>query len=150
MGVTQEGVAMNKAVLVDIDGTLVGITPNWSMDRDAEWVEETLKAEVYTDAVEMLHQYKKEGYKLVVVTARGQSCKANTWKKFREMGIDTLVDSVWHRPVAWEGKDSASYKEEMIKRLSKKYNFVWAMEDEDRNKEVMTAAGMQIWHGEGK
>ena len=148
-----------KAVLVDVDGTLVGLTEfDYGIFSKSEeevkeylngWDARTMNAVVYEDAVEVLIEFKKMGYELIVLTARGQSCKKYTWKKFREMGIDKLVDGVWHRPKVWEGKSSASYKEAMIKRLSKKYNFVWAMEDEDRNKEVMEKFGMKIWHGRG-
>lgn len=144
-----EGNVMKDAVLVDIDGTLVGVTPNWSMDRDLEWVTETMTAEVHVDAVEMVREMKKQGLAIVVLTARGQSCKKNTWKKFREIGVADVVDSVWHRPVAWNNVSSAEYKEAMIKRLSKKYNFVMAMEDEDRNIAMMEKYGMKIWKGRG-
>lgn len=150
---------LKKAVLVDIDGTLVSITEfNYSIFSKSEeevkeylamWDVKTLDAVVFADAVEKLMEFKKMGYELVVLTARGQSCKKYTAKKFKEMGIDTLVDSVWHRPLAWEGKSSASYKEAMIKKLSKRWVFEWAMEDEEKNKEVMKKAGMKIWHGRG-
>ena len=39
---TKGGMMKEKAVLVDIDGTLVSVTPNWSAERDLEWVEDTL------------------------------------------------------------------------------------------------------------
>ena len=145
---------MKKAVLVDIDGTLVSVTEfNYSVfskskeevDRYLkEWDKKTMDAVVYEKGVEMLIEFKEMGYELVVVTARGQSCKKYTMKKFKEMGIDSIVDSVWHRPVAWEGKSSALYKEWMIKKLSKKWAFEWAMEDEEKNMEVMKKAGMQV------
>ena len=150
---------MKKAVLVDVDGTLVGLTEFdygvFEKGKEVveeylkEWDKETMNAVVYEDAVKMLVEFKKMGYELVVVTARGQSCKGYTNKKFKEMGIDKLVDSVWHRPKVWEGKSSSLYKEAMIKKLSKKWVFEWAMEDEEKNKEVMKKAGMKIWHGRG-
>jgi len=144
-----EGSVMKNAVLVDIDGTLVEVTPNWNMERDLEWVAETLTAKVHVDAVEMVHSLKEQGFVIVVLTARGQSCKKNTWKKFREIGIADVVDSVWHRPVAWNNVPSVEYKEAMIKRLLRKYNFVMAMEDEDRNIAMMEKYGMKIWKGQG-
>ncbi len=150
---------LKKAVLVDVDGTLVSLTDfDYSVfDKGEEeikgylamWDARTMDACVYSDAVEMVKKFKEMGYVIVVLTARGQSCKKYTMKKFKEMGIDELVDSVWHRPLAWEGKSSASYKEHMIKKLSKRWVFEWAMEDEEKNKEVMKKAGMKIWHGRG-
>lgn len=145
---------MKKAVLVDVDGTLVGITEFDYSIFDAGkaevdsylkvWDQRTMDAVVYEKGVEMLIEFKERGYALVVVTARGQSCKKYTMKKFREMGIDKLIDSVWHRPKVWEGKSSALYKEWMIKKLSKKWAFEWAMEDEEKNMEVMKKAGMKV------
>ena len=150
---------MDKAVLVDVDGTLVSVTPfDYGVFEKGEkvveeylkeWDASTMNAVVYEDAVEMLVEFKKMGYKLIVLTARGQSCKKYTHRKFKEMGIDKLVDGVWHRPLRWEGKSSSVYKEAMIKMLSKKYDFEWAMEDEQKNKDVMIKAGMKIWHGRG-
>jgi len=133
-----------KAVLVDIDGTLVSVTPNWSMERDDQWVQETLQAEPLDGGIAMLKAFKLMGYTLVFVTARGQSCKANTWKKFREIGIDDMVDSMWHRPNKWNGISSRKYKEHMIKMLLNKYDLQWAMEDEEPNQEMMRSLGLNV------
>ena len=133
-----------KAVLVDIDGTLVSVTPNWSMERDDQWVQETLQAEPLDGGIAMLKAFKLMGYTLVFVTARGQSCKANTWKKFREIGIDDMVDSMWHRPNKWNGISSRKYKEHMITMLLYKYDLQWAMEDEEPNQEMMKELGLNV------
>lgn len=133
-----------KAVLVDIDGTLVRVTPNWSMERDDQWVEETLEAEALEGGIAMLKAFKLMDYTLVFVTARGQNCRANTWKKFREIGIDHMVDSIWHRPVKWNGISSRKYKEYMITMLLKKYDLQWAMEDEEPNQEMMKSLGLNV------
>lgn len=145
---------MNKAILVDVDGTLVSVTDfDYSVfDKGSEavseylkvWDKSTLDASVYSEGVRIVKEFKAMGYTIVVLTARGVSCKKYTMKKFKEMGIDGVVDSVWHRPLAWEGKSSAAYKEHMIKKLSKKFNFHFAMEDEDKNIAVMTAAGIRV------
>jgi len=133
-----------KAVLVDIDGTLVSVTPNWSPERDDQWVQETLNANGLDGGIAMLQAFKLMGYELVFLTARGQSCKANTWKKLRELEIDHLVDSIWHRPNKWNGISSRKYKEHMIKRLLKKYDLQWAMDDEDPNLEMMKSLGLNV------
>lgn len=140
-----------KAVLVDIDGTLVSVTPNWSPERDDQWVEETLDAKGLDGGIAMLQAFKLMGYELVFLTARGQSCKKNTWKKFRELRIDHLVDSMWHRPVKMNGVSSNKYKEKMILMLMKKYDLKWAMEDEQPNQEMMRRLGLnvidaRVWH----
>jgi len=133
-----------KAVLVDIDGTLVGVTPNWSMERDDQWVQETLNAEGLDGGIAMLKAFKLMGYELVFVTARGQNCRANTWKKLRQLEIDHLVDSIWHRPNKWNGISSRKYKEHMIKMLLNKYDLRWAMEDEEANQEMMKELGLNV------
>ena len=133
-----------KAVLVDIDGTLVGVTPNWSMERDDQWVQETLNAEGLDGGIAMLKAFKLMGYELVFVTARGQNCRANTWKKLRQLEIDDLVDSIWHRPNKWNGISSRKYKEHMIKMLLNKYDLRWAMEDEEANQEMMKELGLNV------
>ena len=133
-----------KAVLVDIDGTLVGVTPNWSIERDDQWIEETLFANRLDGGIAMLKAFNLMGYELVFLTARGQNCKANTWKKLRELEVDHLVDSIWHRPVKWNNVNSAKYKEHMINILLKKYDIQWAMEDEDLNLDIMKSLGLNV------
>lgn len=153
---------MDKAVLVDIDGTLVTLThfdygvfvkKEDETEEEKEvrvveylkfWDKDTLNAEVIAGGVEKLIQFKKEGYKLVFLTARGQGCRKYTEKKLREIGVWEMVDSIWHRPARWEGKKSSLYKEAMIKMLMKKWDFEWAMDDESANLEVMERMGMKV------
>lgn len=141
---TKGGMMKEKAVLVDIDGTLVSITPNWSAERDLEWVEDTLNAVGYKFAVELVKKYKKMGYKIVIVTARGQSCKENTVKKLKEIGVYEFVDVMMHRTGKYENTRSAVWKRAAIRMLKQKYNFVFALEDEDGNMKVMRRHGMEI------
>lgn len=159
---------MNKAVLVDIDGTLVTLTHfdyGVFVKKDDEteeekefrvveylkfWDKETLNAKAIVGGVEKLKEFKNEGYKLVFLTARGQGCRKYTEMKLREVGVWEMVDSIWHRPVRWEGKKSFLYKEAMIKMLMKKgYEFEWAMDDEDANLEVMRKYGMKTLDAKG-
>lgn len=133
-----------KAVLVDIDGTLVSVTPNWSAERDLQWVEDTLNAVGYMFAIQLVKKYKKMGYKIVIVTARGQSCKENTVKKLKEIGVYEFVDAMMHRTSKYEGTRSAVWKRAAIKMLKQRYDFVYALEDEDANMKVMRRHGMEI------
>ena len=147
----KEEIMKKKAVLVDIDGTLVKITENWSMDRDLEWVEETKEAVGYKVAVEFVKRFKEQGYVIIVVTARGQSCYGATKMKFEELGISKLVDVMIHRPEKLNGTRSSVYKNEMIKFLKKYYEIVFSMEDEKGNQVMMKKHGIEIidatmWH----
>jgi FMN phosphatase YigB (HAD superfamily) len=134
----------NKAVLVDIDGTLVTVTPGWSLETNAAWEIDTVNADVLLKGIELVKQFKEEGYTLVFLTARGQGCRRYTRKKLREIGVLDLVDSIWHRPARWEGVSSSVYKEAMINMLMKKYDFEWAMDDEEKNLAMMERMGMKV------
>ncbi len=81
---------------------------------------------------------------LVFLTARGQGCKKYTVKKLKEIGVWGMVDSMWHRPMRYENVSSSVYKEAMIKMLMKKWDFEWAMDDEDKNLVVMEKMGMKV------
>lgn len=151
-----------KAVLVDIDGTLVTLTPfdyGVFVKKDDEteeekemrvieylkfWDADTMNAEALVGGVELLKKFKEEGYALVFLTARGQGCRKYTVKKLKEIGVWEMVDSMWHRPARWEGVSSSVYKEAMIKMLMKKWDFEWAMDDEDKNLIVMEKMGMKV------
>jgi len=141
---TKGGVMKEKAVLVDIDGTLVSVTENWSAERDLEWVEETMNAVGYKFAVELVKKYKKMGYKIVIVTARGQSCKENTVKKLKEIGVYEFVDVMMHRTRKYENTRSAVWKDAAIKMLKQRYDFVFSLEDEEGNQKVMRRHGMIV------
>lgn len=150
-----------KAVLVDIDGTLVTLTNfDYSMfdDREGEtkeekavriaeylkfWDKETLNAKPIDGGIEQLKKFKEMGYTLVFLTARGQACRKYTEMKLKEIGVWDMVDSIWHRPLRWEGKSSDIYKEAMIKMLMKKWEFEWAMDDEEKNLTIMKKMGMK-------
>jgi predicted secreted acid phosphatase len=133
----------DKAVIVDIDGTLFEEVPGWSMENDAWWVEETLKMPELTVGIELMKFFKDNGFKLVFLTARGQSCKKNTWIRFKKAGIDGLVDSMWHRPVSWNGVAPVDYKRFMMKRIMKKYDVHFAMDDSDKNLDMFTSLGIK-------
>lgn len=143
-----------KAVLVDIDGTLVSLT---RFDYDVfdgspedirvyldNWDVQTMTAKAFDHAVEMLKRFKQEGYALVFLTARGQGCRKYTWRKLREIGIADMVDAMWHRPRRWEGISSSVYKKAFMPRLMAKWDFHYAMDDEGKNLEMMEEFGIKI------
>lgn len=147
--------ATKKAVLVDIDGTLVTLTDfDYSVFNTGDkgqidsylkfWDAETMNSSALQGGIEKLKEFKEMGYVLVFLTARGVSCKGYTVRKLREIGVLDMVDSMWHRPVKWDGVSSSVYKDWMITMLKKKgYQFEWAMDDEDKNLVVMEGHGMK-------
>lgn len=132
-----------KAIIVDIDGTLFEEVPGWSIEKDAWWVEETLKMRELTTGINLMKFFKENGFKLVFLTARGQSCKKNTWIRFREAGIAHMVDSMWHRPNSLIGVPPVVYKRFMMKRIMNKYDVRFAMDDSDRNLEMFRSFGIR-------
>lgn len=141
----KKGVTMKpKAVIVDIDGTLFEEVPNWTQETDLEWVEKTLAMRELEVGIALVKVLKESGFKLVFLTARGQTCKKNTWIKFREAGIAHLVDSMWHRPVSWNGVAPVEYKRFMMRRIMKKYDVKFAMDDSDKNLAMFESLGIKI------
>lgn len=142
-----------RAALVDLDGTIFTITPNWSLERNSDWERETMNADVYDVGASYLRALKEEGLVIVVLTARGQTCRQYTRDKLKSHNLWELVDHIHHRPKKWEGKSSSLYKAWMINRLGRSYDFQVALEDEDPNIAVMRKAGIpkildaKRWHG---
>lgn len=132
-----------KAVIVDIDGTLFEEVPNWTQETDLDWVEKTLTMPELKVGIELAKVFKNSGFKLVFLTARGQTCKKNTWIKFKEAGIADMVDSMWHRPIKWNGLPPVDYKRLMMKRIMNKYDVMFAMDDSDKNLAMFKSLGIK-------
>lgn len=138
-----------KAIIVDIDGTLFEEVPGWTMETDLEWVQKTLLMPELRTGIDLLQIFKDSGFKLVFLTARGQTCKKNTWIQFRQAKIDHLVDSMWHRPVKWNGIAPVEYKRFMMRRIMKKYNVIYAMDDSAKNLEMFHSLGIKTIDAKG-
>lgn len=134
-----------KAVIVDVDGTLFEEVPNWTPETDLEWVEKTLQMPELTTGIELMKFFAESGFKCIVLTARGQSCKANTWIKFREAGIDKIVNAMYHRPSYWESIAPVAYKRNMMKRIMNRYDVRFAMDDSDRNLAMFAEFGIKTF-----
>lgn len=132
-----------KAVIVDIDGTLFEEVPNWTQETDLDWVEKTLNMPELKVGIELAKAFKNSGFKLVFLTARGQTCKKNTWIKLKEAGIADMVDSMWHRPIKWNGLAPVEYKRLMMKRIMNKYDVMFAMDDSDKNLAMFKSLGIK-------
>jgi hypothetical protein len=130
---------------VDIDGTLFEEVPGWTLEKDAWWVEETLKMRELEVGIGLVKVFNEMGFSLVFLTARGQSCKKNTWIKFKEAGIDHLVDSMWHRPIKWNELPPVEYKRLMMRKIMSKYDVMYAMDDSDRNIAMFKDLGIKVF-----
>lgn len=131
-----------KAVIIDVDGTLFEEVPNWSKETDLEWVEKTLTMPELKTGTDLMKFFAEIGFKCIVLTARGQSCKANTWTRFREAGINKIVDGMYHRPKYWQDIAPVEYKRKMMKRIIRKYDVRFALDDSDKNLAMFAEFGI--------
>ena len=164
---------MKRLVLVDMDGTLVKITPSNGDEFEGvsmygeeywnRWNDSTSGAEVLEGGVEVLRELKKKGYELVLVTVRGSEGRRITVRKLKEMGIESLFSGMWFRPLVcerwyWKKEENAvrkdwrngqkwgsdQVKEYLIPIIEKKMGGKFVIAMEDENHETMKKFGMEV------
>lgn len=174
----RKGNVMKKLALVDVDGTLVKVTPSNGDEFEGvtmygeeywnRWNDSTVGAEVLSGGVEVVKRLKEEGYVIVVVTVRGSSARKVTVKKLKQIGVWGMVDSVWFRPLVcerwyWkkeENKDrndwrkgrkwgSDEVKDYLIPIIEKALGGKFVVAVEDENHEVMRKHGMEVIDAKG-
>ena len=165
---------MKKLALIDVDGTLVRITPSNGDEFEGvapfgeeywnKWNESTVSAEVLKDGVEMVKRLKEDGCVIVVVTVRGASARGVTVKKLKEIGVWGLVDHMYLRPLVcerwyWKKEENVSrkdwrngqkwgsdqVKDYLIPIIEKKLGGKFVVALEDENHEVMRKHGMEVF-----
>jgi histidinol phosphatase-like enzyme len=146
---------MKKAVIVDVDLTLVGDTP-FDMERChsfeylKEWHGETLDAEELELGVKLVKFFHQQGFTLVIMTARDVTGRQELMMKLRELGIAHLFTEILMRESVDNGKPSDYVKGKMIDKVADKYNFLFAMDD--ANHGLYRGRGIKIfdankWNG---
>ena len=139
---------MKKAVIVDVDLTLVGDTP-FDMERChsfsylKEWHINTLQAEKLEIGVELAKFFHDAGFQLVIMTARDVTGRQELMVKLKELGIHRLFTEVLMRESVDNGKPSDYVKGKMIDKVAHKYNFVFAMDDANHN--LYRSRGIKIF-----
>lgn len=131
----------NKYILWDIDGTTVTVTPNWTSERITEWNQETRDAKPIEKAVCLIIALSLMGYKNIFLTSRDVTCKKNTIKKLKEIGVWPHVSAIYHRPVRYNGMPSHEYKHIMCTMLKRKFNITHAIDDEEKNLATFSSHG---------
>ena len=127
-------VVMKKAIIVDVDLTLVGDTP-FDMERChsfsylKEWHINTLQAEKLEVGVELVKFLHAGGFDLVIMTARDVTGRGELMMKLKELGIHRLFAEILMRESIDNGKPSEYVKGKMIDAVAGKYNFLFAMDD---------------------
>lgn len=123
-----------KAVIVDVDLTLVGDTP-FDMERChsfeylKKWHRETLKAEQLDLGLKLAKFFHQQGFKLIIMTARDVTGRQELMMKLRELRIAHLFTEILMRESVDNGKPSDYVKGKMIDAVADKYNFLFAMDD---------------------
>jgi len=133
-----------KWILWDIDGTVVTATPGWAPERTMAWNDETLDAGPIEGAVCLVIAFSLMGYKNIFLTARDVTCKKNTVKKLKEIGVWPYVDALYHRPMRYSGIASHKYKHTMYTMLKKTFNITHAIDDEDKNLAMFADQGLCV------
>jgi len=127
-----------KAVIVDVDLTLVGDTP-FDMERChsfeylREWHINTLQAEKLDFGLKLVRFFHEQGFKLVIMTARDVTGRQELMMKLRELRIAHLFTEVLMRESVDNGKPSDYVKGKMIDAVADRYNFLFAMDDANHN-----------------
>lgn len=148
---------MKKAIIVDVDLTLVGDTP-FDIERChsfsylKEWHLQTLQAEKLEVGVELVNFFHDAGFQLVIMTARDVTGREELMMKLRELGIAQLFTEILMRESVDNGKPSDYVKGKMINAVEHKYDFVFAMDDANHN--LYRSRGIKIfdanfWNGKG-
>lgn len=162
-----------KAVLLDVDGTLVGITPSNGDEFEGvipfgeeywnKWNESTVNAKALIGGIEKVKELKERGYVIVVVTVRGASARGVTVKKLKEIGVWEMVDHMYMRPLVcerwyWKKEENVGRKDwrngqkwgsdqvkgYLIPIIERKLGIKFEIAVEDENFEVMEMHGMEV------
>lgn len=164
---------MKKLALVDVDGTLVEITPSngdefegvsmYSEEYWGRWNESTVNAKALIGGIEKVKELKEMGYVIVVVTVRGASARDITVKKLKEIGVWEMVDHMYMRPLVcerwyWKKEENVGRKDwrngqkwgsdqvkgYLIPIIERKLGGKFVIAVEDENHETMKKFGMEV------
>lgn len=138
---------MKKAVIIDVDLTLVTETPYdmaqaKSEDYNAGWHRRTLEAQPLELGVQLVKFLYGLGFALVVMTARDEPGRRELNNKLRELGIQHMFTEILMRDSVDNGLPSSYVKGKMIDACHGKYKFVFAMDD--ANHELYKERGIKI------
>lgn len=118
--------SLPKAVLVDVDGTLM----NMSLERSPfEW-DKVLLDEPNLAVVETVQALKAFGYTIVVMSGRDAVCRADTLLSLTEAGV--AVDALFMRPEKDMRPDWQVKMELFDNNVRNSYNVVFALDDRNQ------------------
>lgn len=123
---------MQKAILVDIDGTLADVehrvhhvqsdTKNWKAFNDG-----MVHDELNLWCADLIKAMKKEGYKTVFITGRGESYREHTIEWMKKHNIE--MDELFMRPASDRREDFEVKRELYEERIKSLYKVLFVVED---------------------
>jgi len=146
---------MKKAIIIDVDLTLVTETPYdmaqaKSAEYNAKWHQQTLEAKPLELGIELVKFLYQLDFVLVIMTARDEPGRRQLNTKLRELGIRHMFAEVLMRDSVDNGLSSSYVKGKMIDACQGRYKFVFAVDD--ANHDLYRDRGIKVidannWNG---
>lgn len=135
---------MQKAILVDIDGTLADVehrvhhvqseTKNWKAFNEGMVFDE-----LNLWCADLIKAMSNEGYKILFITGRSEPYREHTLKWLKENKIE--FDDLYMRPTKDQREDFEVKKEIYIDEIKSAYKVLFVVEDR--------ASVVKMWRGIG-
>lgn len=114
------------AILVDVDGTAVKMSPERG---PFDW-DKVLLDSANEPVIEAVKAMKAAGHKIIVMSGRDSVSREDTEAHLREIGID--FDACYMRPQGDQRKDSIIKDELFDAHIRYNYNVLFALDDRDQ------------------
>lgn len=125
-GVYEPDVTKPSAILLDVDGTAMKISPERG---PFEW-HNVLLDTPNLPVIETVIALQNAGHKIVVMSGRDEICKEDTVLQLTEAGI--VIDNIFMRPNGDQRKDSIVKDELFDEHVRYNYNILFALDDRDQ------------------
>lgn len=145
---------MKKAVVVDLDGSLVNVDSilhhivkdhpkNETGKRDYKsFHQESINCPANPTVMEYIEFKQAEGYTLVVVTGRSDEYKSHT-VAWLEDNMEIPYDGPYMRP-SGDHRKATVVKKEILSSLEEKYDFHYAVEDDPEVVSMLEEDGIEV------
>lgn len=117
--------SLPKAILLDVDGTAMHIAPHRG-PYDFHLVLDDLPNAAVVETVKAM---KAQGFKVIVLSGRDDSCQEDTLLSLEDAGIE--VDEIHMRKTGDRRKDFIIKKEIFNDKIRDSYNILYALDDRD-------------------
>lgn len=135
----------DKAIIFDIDGTIADTAHRAQHARDKNWdkffagIEHD---EPKTPIVDLLKMYHEAGYKILLLTGRGEEYRRQTVDWLEKQELLSLVTTLYMRPKKDFRHDEVIKEEIYNMMISHNFNIDAVYEDRDRVVEMWRRIGL--------